>query len=90
MKATDRLDVLPSYLPSAAVARCLGIKTQTLAAWRCQGKGPKGWIHLSATRVVYPEAEVEEFIRTLAGRRPDFNFGQQTAGRITSNGGVTK
>jgi hypothetical protein len=71
-----------NYLPSTAVARRLGIKTQTLAVWRCKGKGPKGWIHISATRVAYPEEEVEVFIRTLADRRPVFNFQRQPAHKI--------
>lgn len=50
------------------VARLIGIKTQTLAKWRCLGKGPKGWLQVSATHVTYPVREVEEF---LAGLRSD-------------------
>ena len=65
---------MTNYISSSAVARRLGIKTQTLAKWRCPKRGPKGWIHLSATRTVYPEHAVEDFIRELAERRPEFNL----------------
>lgn len=65
---------MTNHLPSAVVARRLGIKTQTLAKWRVEGKGPMGWFHLSATRVVYPEDAVEVFIHEKAGTRPDFNL----------------
>jgi len=47
------------------VARLIGIKTQTLAKWRCLGKGPKGWLQVSATHVTYPVREVEEFLARL-------------------------
>jgi hypothetical protein len=79
-----------NLLPSAEVARRLSIKTQTLAAWRCKGKGPKGWIHISATRVAYPEEEVEVFIRTLVDRRPVFNFRKPTAPKIAVGSEVTE
>jgi hypothetical protein len=54
------------------VARLIGIKTQTLAKWRCHGKGPKGWVQVSATHVTYPIGEVEKFLAALksaAGRK---------------------
>jgi len=53
------------------VARLIGIKTQTLAKWRCHGKGPKGWLQVSATHVTYPIGEVEKFLAALksAARR---------------------
>lgn len=41
------------------VARIIGIKTATLAKWRCLGRGPKGWIQVSPTHVTYPRSEVE-------------------------------
>lgn len=47
------------------VARLIGIKTQTLAKWRCLGKGPKGWLQVSRTHVTYPVREVEEFLARL-------------------------
>ena len=82
---------MPSnYLASGVVARRLSIKTQTLASWRCKGKGPQGWIHLSATRVVYPEEQVEAFIERLAGRRPEFNFKNATAPKIATGNGVNE
>ena len=60
------------------VARTLGIKTGTLAKWRREGKGPKGWVRLGRTSVAYPLAEVERFIRELEGAGPD--SGPQGAG----------
>ncbi len=77
-----------NYIPSSVVARRLGIKTQTLAVWRCKGKGPKGWIHISATRVAYPEEEVDVYIRTLADRRPVFNFRKANATKIAATARV--
>ena len=50
------------HLSAQAVAQLLGIKTATLAKWRRQGKGPKGWFHVSTTLVVYPIDEVEQFL----------------------------
>ena len=47
------------------VARLIGIKTQTLAKWRCLGKGPKGWLQVCATHVTYPIGEVEKFLAAL-------------------------
>lgn len=41
---------------------------------RCEHRGPQGWIHLSATRCVYPEEAVEAFIRRLSEQRPEFNL----------------
>jgi predicted site-specific integrase-resolvase len=77
-----------NLLLSAEVARRLGIRTQTLAKWRMEGKGPKGWIYLSATRVAYPEEEVDVFIRTLADRRPIFNFQKTNEPKIAANNRV--
>ncbi len=50
------------------VARLIGIKTTTLAKWRCLGKGPKGWIHVSPTHVTYPRSEVERFLAECAAK----------------------
>lgn len=69
---------------SAEVARRLGIKTQTLAKWRCGGRGPQGWTHLSATRCVYPEEAVEAFIRRLSEQRPTFNLPGPTRPKIVA------
>jgi hypothetical protein len=49
-------------IPAAQAARLIGVKTQTLAKWRCSGKGPGGWIRVSATLVTYPRREVEQFL----------------------------
>jgi transposase-like protein len=56
-----------TYIQARQVARTLGIRTGTLAKWRRQGRGPKGWVRLSRTSVAYPLDEVERFIRELEG-----------------------
>jgi hypothetical protein len=43
-------------------ARLIGIRTQTLAKWRWQRRGPAGWVRISATHVTYPLRAVEAFI----------------------------
>lgn len=53
---TDR-----EYVPAPVLAREIGRSPATLARWRRQGKGPKGWLHLYGNQVVYPAAEVEAF-----------------------------
>lgn len=63
-----------TYVPSSVVATRLGIKVQTLAKWRCKGKGPRGWFHLSQTRCVYPEHEVDAFIGERMAERPKFEI----------------
>ena len=50
-------------IKASEVARRIGVKTGTLGKWRRQGKGPKGWYALSATVIVYPESEVQNFLR---------------------------
>jgi transposase-like protein len=57
--------MLRTYVQARQVARSLGIKTGTLAKWRRQGRGPKGWLRISRTSVVYPQDEVEKFLREL-------------------------
>jgi len=52
------------------VARIIGIKTATLAKWRCLGRGPKGWIQVSPTHVTYPRSEVEKFLAERAAQTP--------------------
>jgi transposase-like protein len=52
------------------VARRIGIKTATLAKWRCLGKGPQGWIQVSPTHVTYPRSEVEKFLADRAAKTP--------------------
>jgi transposase-like protein len=71
-------------IPSGEVALSLGIKTQTLAKWRCEHRGPQGWIHLSATRCVYPEESVEAFIRQLSEQKPEFNLPSPSRPKIVA------
>ena len=54
-------------LSAPQVARLIGIKTATLAKWRCLGKGPAGWIRVSPTHVTYPRSAVETFLAERAG-----------------------
>jgi transposase-like protein len=53
-------------ISSAEAARLIGIKTQTLAKWRWQGRGPRGWLQVSATHVTYALSEVEKFLTRCA------------------------
>lgn len=53
-------------------ARLIGVRTQTLAKWRWQRKGPSGWVRISATHVTYPLSAVERFLAeraTVPGRK---------------------
>jgi hypothetical protein len=82
-------------IASAKVARTIGIKTATLAKWRRENRGPRSWLHLSSTFVVYPEEEVEVYL--IAMRAAEFHRlvfrdadGQESAGlRVVSNALVT-
>jgi transposase-like protein len=49
-------------ISATAAARLIGVKTQTLAKWRCYGKGPRGWVRVSTTLVTYPRNEIERFL----------------------------
>lgn len=51
------------HLSAQLVAQLIGIKTATLAKWRRQGRGPRGWFHVSTTLVVYPADEVERYLQ---------------------------
>ena len=57
-------------IPAREVARLIGIKTPTLAKWRCLGKGPRGWIRVSPTHVTYPRREVERFLAERSAQTP--------------------
>jgi len=57
-------------IPAPRVARLIGIKTPTLAKWRCLGKGPQGWIQVSPSHVTYPRSEVEKFLAGRAAKTP--------------------
>ena len=52
-----------AQMKAAAVAKAIGIRTQTLRKWRMQGRGPKGWVKHSKTLVTYDESEVEEYLQ---------------------------
>ncbi|HVR40759.1 MAG TPA: hypothetical protein VMU84_16805 [Thermoanaerobaculia bacterium] len=57
-------------IPARDAAKLIGVKTQTLAKWRCYGRGPVGWLRISATLVTYPRREVERFLsQRLRDRR---------------------
>ncbi len=62
---------MSEHLSAQAVAQLLGIKTATLAKWRREGRGPKGFFHVSTTLVLYPVEEVERF---LAERKTTASF----------------
>lgn len=49
---------------SRRAAQLLGVATKTLANWRMRGEGPKGWVRIGKTLVVYAVAEIEEFLRS--------------------------
>jgi hypothetical protein len=55
---------------ASQVARLIGIKTPTLAKWRCLGKGPQGRIQVSPTHVTYPGSEVAKFLAECAMKTP--------------------
>ena len=54
---------MTDYLLAPVVAAKLGVKTATLAKWRQQGRGPRGWIRYSESAVAYPVAEVEAWLK---------------------------
>ena len=58
---------MDEYMQARAVAKRLGIKTDTLKRWRRDGRGPRGWKKSGKTVVLYPVAEIEAWIRSLAG-----------------------
>jgi len=53
---------MTTHISAQQTARMLGIQTNTLAKWRRQGRGPLGWVKVSATLVIYPLEEVERFL----------------------------
>lgn len=68
----------PRMIPARRVAELIGIKTATLANWRCLGKGPSGWVRESETLVVYPEPAVREYLE----RRSSVRTGEMTISRL--------
>jgi predicted DNA-binding transcriptional regulator AlpA len=54
-------------LSTAMVAETLGVAVQTLAAWRCAGRGPK-FVKLgtgTGARIAYRESDVEAWVASL-------------------------
>lgn len=51
---------------SKVAAEMIGWKTATLANHRSRNEGPKGWLRISRTCVVYDLAEVEKWISERA------------------------
>lgn len=59
-----RMAQLTGWMLSRDVAKALGVKTNTLAKWRLQGRGPRGWKRTSPTTVHYTVDSVVEFQNT--------------------------
>jgi hypothetical protein len=55
-------DGIPQFLSARDLAKRLGVKTETLKAWRGRSRGPQGWVHLSQTHVAYLILEVERWL----------------------------
>ncbi len=53
---------LEERVSAREVAKILGVKVATLAKWRQLGKGPKGWLPISPTCVVYAVSEIKRFL----------------------------
>lgn len=75
-------------ISSATAARLIGVKTGTLARWRCEGRGPAGAIRLSATCTVYPLASVERFVREKADAGRFLGKPPGTSSSLSHVGGV--
>ena len=85
-----------TWLLSNAVAKILGVKTGTLARWRCTGRGPTGWKRRARTVVAYPRSAVEEFLErqgeaevvdAVPPMRPE---GMQNACKQSGTGGESR
>jgi len=63
------VSALVERVPARIAARLLGVKVGTLAKWRYLGKGPRGWVRVSATLVVYPVPEVGRFLAERTGSK---------------------
>lgn len=56
------MSIFPDDLiPSDEVARELGLKTQTLMAWRTMGRGPH--FHKVGRRVMYSKADIAAWLQ---------------------------
>jgi hypothetical protein len=61
--------LLEERVPARQVAKLLGIQIGTLAKWRYLDKGPKGWLRISPTCVVYPISEIRRFLAERTGAK---------------------
>ena len=61
---------MKKYIRASKAAETLGVRMSTLARWRYDGTGPKGWVYLSATMVGYPEDELVAFVTERATNPP--------------------
>lgn len=79
---------MSDYLQAKHVAKKFDITTATLARWRYEGKGPKGWFYAAPNVVVYPVKDVEEFEREwskgVEGARPDNEKGRAAAAAVVA------
>ena len=61
-----------TYITAPRLALRLGVKTETLAAWRRKKKGPDDWFYLSPILVAYPLEAVERFEAERKKAKPAF------------------
>ena len=62
-----------NMISAQALAKRLGLKTETLGKWRRLDKGPRGWFYASQNRVIYPLDAVEQYEAMLAATPPVFS-----------------
>lgn len=77
-----------TFFPARDVAAMIGVKIGTLAKWRYLGKGPKGWLRVSDTLVVYPLAGIESWKAERAAAEPPtgFRLSPISSASLTKNG----
>src|SRR5258706_6728407 len=85
MGKTPVSDEIPQLISARALARRLGVKTETLKSWRACGRGPKNWLHLSETHVVYDVDQVEAWIKARRRSEPTANPGDQLRGEVRND-----
>lgn len=62
-----------SFVSASELAHQLRVQMKTLAKWRRVGKGPRSFVYLSPTRVVYDVKSVEDYLASLPSTvRPAF------------------
>lgn len=64
-------DDIPEFISARDLAKRLGIKTNTLKAWRASGRrGPRGWVRFSGTHISYPLALVQLWLEETRRGEP--------------------